>query len=151
MLAKVQHHALGPRAGAGGEQDHRIVVRSRIGLRLGGRRAREFGEESVAGGRVPTPEPHGWRWKRASDKVVESEPVLMEYEIWPEPREDVVELIAVHLDMDRADRRAVADHAEIAEEMLDRIVGKQRHSVVASEPAVAQQSAIRLVNSCNSP
>jgi hypothetical protein len=38
MLAIVQHHALGPRAGARGEQDHGVVVRPGRGLRVARRR-----------------------------------------------------------------------------------------------------------------
>ena len=56
-----------------------------------------------------------------------------------EPREDIVELVAVHFDMNGADGRPIAHDAEIAEQMLDGVVGKQRHSVVGPDAAAVQE------------
>ena len=75
----------------------------------------------------------------AAMQIVELQPVLIQHELRLEPREDIVELVAVHLHVDRADGRAIGHHAEIAEQMLDRIVGKERHAVVTPDPAVAQK------------
>ena len=47
-------------------------------------------------------------------------------------------MTAVHLDMDGANGRAVRHHAEVADEMLDRVVGEQRHAVAGVEPTRAQ-------------
>src|SRR5262245_51696319 len=63
----------------------------------------------------------------------------MEYELWTQPCEDIVELIAIHLDMDGADRCAVSHDAEIADEMLDRVVGKQRDPIVTADAALSEE------------
>src|SRR5947209_17822857 len=49
--------------------------------------------------------------------------------------------MAVHLDMDGADSRAIGHHAEVANEMLDRVVGKERHARVGSDAAPMQDGA----------
>src|SRR4029079_11356492 len=56
-----------------------------------------------------------------------------------EPREYVVELVAVHLDVNGADGRPITHDAEIAEEMLDGVVSKQRHTVVRPDAAAVQE------------
>ena len=65
--------------------------------------------------------------------------------------ENIVELVAVHLDMDGADGRAVGHDAEIAEQLLDRIVGQQRDPVVRLEPALRKNVAKRPAISRNWP
>ena len=146
---KLEHHALGPRAGAGGEQDHRVVVRPRRGLRVARRRARDLGEECFGGGLPQASQPQPRR-RHGGEQIVELEPVLVEHQLRLEAREDIVELVAVHLDMHGADGRPIGHHAEIAGEMLDRIVGQQRHPVVAARcRARAGAVAIRRVRSCN--
>ncbi len=68
-----------------------------------------------------------------------AEPVLVQHQRRREPGEDVAELVAVHLDVHGADGRAVGHDAEIAKEMLDRVVGEQRHAVVAGDAARLQE------------
>ena len=87
---------------------------------------------------VEASEPHARR-RDAGQEVVEPQSVLVQNEHRLEPREYIVELVAVHLDMNGADGRAMAHDAEIAEEMLDRVVGEQRHSVVGPDAAAVQE------------
>ena len=63
----------------------------------------------------------------------------MQHEGRIKPREDVVQLVAVHLDVNGADRCPIRHDAEIAEEMLDGVVGEQRHAVVGPDAAVAEE------------
>jgi hypothetical protein len=48
---------------------------------------------------------------------------------------NVAELVAVHFHMDGADRRARRHNTEIAQQLLDRIVRKQRDPIVRSDAA----------------
>ncbi len=75
----------------------------------------------------------------AGQQIVELQSVLIEDELRLEPLENIVELVAVHLDVDGADGRAVGHDAEIAEQLLDRIVGKQRDPVVRPKTALPQK------------
>ena len=86
--------------------------------------------------RAPDPQP---RRGRCGQQIVELQAVLIQNELRLQPLENIVELVAVHLDMDGAERRAVGHDAEIAEQLLDRIVGEQRDPVVRPETALAQQ------------
>ena len=138
ILAIVQHHALWMRAGARGEQDHGVVVCSGSGDAVA---RREMCERAVAGvllGPVEASEPHPWRGD-ARKQFIEPEPILMQHQRRLEPGEDIAELIAVHLDMDGANGRPISHHAEIADQVLDRVGGKQRHPVVGAEAATAQK------------
>ena len=138
VLAIVQHHALGPRARARGEEDHRVVVRPGCRLRAARLVARDFGKERAGFRLVAVAERHSWHGN-GGEQVVEPQSVLMKNQRRLEPREDIVELIAVHLDVDGADGRAIGHDAEIAEQVFDRVVGEQRHPVVGPDAAVVQQ------------
>ena len=87
---------------------------------------------------VPASQPHARR-RNAGEEVVQPQSVLMQNERRLEPREDIVELVAVHLDVNGADGRAIAHDAEIAQQMLDRVVGKQRHPVIGPDAAAVQE------------
>ena len=143
VLAIAEHDTFRLRAGAGGEQDHGIVVRPGVRMRVRRRATCRLAEECVGRRRVPVAklQPRG---RHRAEEIVEpqallKERVLTEHKLRRQPREDVVELIAVHLDMDGADGRAVGHHAEIADQVLDRIVGEQRDAVVAADAALAEQ------------
>jgi hypothetical protein len=138
MLAIVQHHAFGPRAGAGREQDDGVVVRTRGGLRVARLMAGDLGVECPLVRPVEASEPQARR-RDGRQQVVQFQSVLMQNQRRLEPREDVVELVAVHLDVHGADGGPVAHDAEITEQMLDRIVGEQRHPLVGLDAAAVQE------------
>ena len=94
--------------------------------------------EGAGRGTIPLPE-RQFRGGNRREQVVELQTILKQHQLRPEPRKNVGELVAVHLHVDGADRGAVGHDADIAEEMLDRIVGKERDSVVPSEAALAQE------------
>ena len=109
-----------------------------------GRARRDGAQRATAAKNVSAPgasqRPSGILGRRhGGEQIVELQTVLIEHELRLEPREDIVELVAVHLDVDGADGRAIGHHAEIAEQMLDRVVGEQRDAVVASDARVAQE------------
>ena len=95
------------------------------------------GEKAVAAPVVPGAERQARRG-HGLEHVVEAKPLLAQHQARLERRQDVVELVAVHLDMDGADRRAIGEHAEIGRQMLDRIVGEQRDAIVGADALVAQ-------------
>ena len=143
VLAEIEHHALRLRAGAGGEQDDRIVVRPGVGrcvarfaaARPRRRTCRRAARRSARAA-VAAPKPCA---SRSSSRKT----VLVEHQLRREPRQDVVELVAVHLDVHGADGRPVGHHAEIADEMLDRVVGEQRDAVVSPSPRRCRNVAMR--------
>ena len=137
MLAIGQHDALRSRTGAGREQDHRVVIGPGVGVRGGCLRASDGAEERIVRGGVPVAEPERGPGQ-GGEQVIKVEPVLMEHKLRLQTREDVVELIAVHLDMYGADRRAIGHDAEISQEVLDRVVRQERDAVVATDPAISQ-------------
>jgi hypothetical protein len=137
-FAKVQNHAFRLGAGPGREQDHGVVVRPRGGFRLGGRAAREFAEQRVGARRVVTSDRKP-RHCRRRQLLVQPQAVLIENELRLEPIENAAELIAVHFHMDGANRRARRHHAEVTEQLLDRIVRQQRDPVVRSDAAARQE------------
>ncbi len=53
--------------------------------------------------------------------------------------ENAGKLITIHFDMDGADGRACRQDAEIAEQLLDGIVGKKRNPVVRPNAALRQE------------
>src|SRR6202030_814277 len=79
------------------------------------------------------------RRNRCGQQIIELQSVLIQNELRLEPLENIVELVAVHLHVDGAERRAVGHDAEITEQLLDRIVGKERNPVVRAEAALPQQ------------
>ena len=111
--------------------------RSRL-RRIARRATREFGEQRVRLGLVRAADPQPRRGRRGQ-QIVELQAVLIENELRLEPLENIVELVAVHLDVDGAECRAVGHHAEIAQQLLDRIVGEQRNAVVRPKPALPQK------------
>ena len=138
IFAEIQHHTLGLRAGARGEQDDRIVF-GPSRLRRNARRAtRELGEQRIRLGLVRAPDPQT-RGGRRGQQIVELQAVLIKNELRLEPLENIVELVSVHLDVDGAERRAVGHDAEIAQQLLDRIVGEQRNPVVRPKAALPQK------------
>ena len=150
IFAKIQNDALRLGAGARGKQDHGVVVRpgphptlprlrGRVGWgRLARRGAGKLGKQSVRARSIAAAKPQPGHI-RAGEQVLELQAVLIDDELRLQPRKNITELIAVHLDMHGADRRAGRQHAEIAEQLLDRVVGKQRDAVIAAEAACAQQ------------
>ena len=87
---------------------------------------------------VETTEPQPWR-RGLGQQIVELQAVLIENELRLEPFEDIAELIAIHLDVNGANGRARGHDAEIAEQLLDGIVGEKRDAVVRSKAALAQE------------
>src|ERR1019366_8740163 len=54
-------------------------------------------------------------------------------------RQNLREVAAVHLDMDGADGATISHHAEIADQVLDRVAGEQGDAVVAADAALGQK------------
>ena len=106
VLAIVQHHAFRPRAGARREQDDGVVIRARGGLRVARLMARDLGVERPLVRPVEPSEPQARR-RDGGQQVVQPQSVLMQNERRLEPGEDVVELVAVHLDVHGADGRPI--------------------------------------------
>jgi hypothetical protein len=71
--------------------------------------------------------------------IVKLQAVLPENQFRLKPLENIVELIAVHFHVDGADGRARGHHTEIAEQLLDRVIGEKRHTIVRTEIAIAQE------------
>ena len=138
IFAEVQNHALGRGAGARGEQDDGVIVRLSRVLRLAWRQAGKLGEQRAGLRLIPASKAQA-RHGGSGEKIVELEAVLIENEPRLEPLENIAELIAVHLDVHGANGRAGRHHAEITQQMFDRIIGKERDPVVAAESARAQQ------------
>ncbi len=63
----------------------------------------------------------------------------MKNEFWFEAIENAGKLIAIHFDVDGADSPACRQDAEIAEQLLDGIVGKERNPVVRPDAALRQE------------
>ena len=114
-------------------------MRGRVGRGLFARRQmRKLGKQRAVLRLIPASKGqarHGGRGK----EIVERQAVLIENEPRLKPLENIAELIAVHLDVHGAHRRAGRHHAEIAQQVLDRIIGKERDPVVATESAWAQE------------
>ena len=138
VFAEIEDHAFRLRAGAGGEQDHGVVVRPGRGMSFARRAVRDRLEKGAGAGLVPLAQRQP-RHRNGGEQIVELQAILVQHQLRIEAREDVVKLITVHFDVNSADRRTVAHHTEIAEQVLDRVVGKQRGPVVASDVAVAQE------------
>src|SRR6185437_775582 len=100
--------------------------------------ARQFVKQRPRLWPVPAAKPQA-RYLGAFDKIVEPEAVLVKDEAWPQPVENIAELVAVHLDVDGADGGARRHHAQIADEMFDRVIGEQRDPIVGLEAALLQK------------
>src|SRR5262249_12553983 len=75
----------------------------------------------------------------ADQDLVQPQFILIENEFRFEAIENAGKLIAVHLDMDRADGRSCRHDAEIAKELLDGIVGKKRDPIVRPDAAAGEK------------
>ena len=120
---------------------NRITASSlcRAGIRGSPGWHRDSSPNSVSGsGLAEAAEAQAWR-RGLGQQIVKLQAVLIQNELRLEPLENIAELIAIHLDVDGANGGAGGHHAEIAEQMFDRIVGKKRNAVVGTEAALAQQ------------
>ena len=84
-FAKIQHHALGLRAGARREQDDGVVIGLRRLRRIARRATRQFGKQRIRLGLVPAPDPQPRRG-RCGQKIVELQAVLIKNELRLQPR-----------------------------------------------------------------
>ena len=97
--------------------------------------ARDFSEKRVRFGPAPFAEPQPRRVGGAQ-KIVEAQAVLVQDKLRLEPRKDVVELVPVHLDVDGADGGAVREGAQVAQQVLDRVVGEERDPIIRANAAL---------------
>src|SRR5581483_7489261 len=138
IFAEVEDDAFRLGAGARGEQDDGVVARLRDERRFLGLTASKLAEQRAALGNAPAAERQARR-RRGRQQIVEAQPGLIDDQPRLEALENIAKLVAVHLDVHGADRGAGRHHAEIADEVLDRVVGQERHPVVAADAAGAQE------------
>src|SRR6516164_1664904 len=117
-FAEAQHHAFGLGAGSGREQDDRVVLRPRRVFRRAWSVVRNFAKQRTGYRRVIASDRKPWR-TGTSQHVIQPQAVLTKNELRLEPIENAGKLIAVHVDMNRADGRARRHDAEIAEQLLN--------------------------------
>src|SRR5215469_7213121 len=110
------------------------MVRSRAAVGLAWRAARDLVKQRVRARSVVPSDGEPRRGGRGQ-RVVEPQVLLMQNEFRLEPIKNAAKLIAVHLDMNSADRRARRHDAEIAQQLLDRIVRKEHNPIVRSDAA----------------
>src|SRR4051794_35499233 len=134
MLTIIEEDALWLRAGAGGEQDDGVISRTCRGVDGTRYLLCDLGIERSGLGPLMRSKPEALD-RDGSQEIIEVEAILMQDKLRLEACKDIVELVPVHLNMNRADRRPIGHHAEVAEEMLDGVVGEQGHAVVRAEVA----------------
>ena len=137
LLAIAQHHALRPVARSRGEEDHAVVARRRLREKIAASPASRIDAAKNAAGSRRIAATDGE--STAPPTAGRRDAFVMDDEARPQLREDARKMRPVHLDMDGADRRAIGHDAEIADDMLDRVVRGEHDPVAGRDPLPAQE------------